>query len=293
MNLKDFLEHHGLRNNPFAEEDAQTDVVFREHCIEGTFHPAWDKVIGSPSAPSTSIVFGAKGSGKTAMRLQLDRNLRQYNREHPGQRVFVIHYDDFNGWIGQLQTRLGRGKSAKPERVLQQVGIHDHMDALLVQGVTELIDQILQTTGTSSAAEFAVPRSDVDKLDKDQRHDLLLLAACYDQSKIGNTRERWNGLRRTLHVRSWWSQVDWVVAWVGSVIGVLSAVALCGTIPIARIRVRCGDPCDPDFKCTLPLAACDVLQPRLEGRAQLPRSSAECRGTGWSVFATALVCMVF
>ncbi len=59
------------------------------------------------------------------MRLQLDRNLRQYNSQNGGQRVFVIHYDDFNGWIGQLQTRLGRGKSAKPERVLQQVGIHD------------------------------------------------------------------------------------------------------------------------------------------------------------------------
>ncbi len=47
------------------------------------------------------------------------------------------------------------------------------MDALLVQGVTELVDQILQTSGTSSAAEFSVQRSDIDKLDKDQRHDLL------------------------------------------------------------------------------------------------------------------------
>ncbi len=226
MNLKEFLEHHGLRTNPFAEEDAQTDVVFREHCIESTFHPAWDKVIGSPSAPSTSIVFGAKGSGKTAMRLQLDRNLRQYNADHPGERVFVIHYDDFNGWIGQLQTRLGRKLSAKPERVLQKVGIHDHMDALLVQGVTELIDQVLVTTGSTQAAEHAIPRASVDKLDKDQRSDLLLLAACYDQSKIGNTRQRWNDLRRVLHVRNWTSQIDWVVAWVGSIVGVLCVVGL-------------------------------------------------------------------
>ncbi len=226
MNVQDFLQHHGLSSNPFAEEDAQTDVVFREHCIAATFHPAWDKVLGSPSAPSTSIVFGAKGSGKTAMRLQLDRHLQQYNASHAGQRVFVIHYDDFNGSIGELQKRLGRRAAAKPERVLNQVGIHDHMDALLVQGVTELVDQVLQVTGVSSSADQAIEPAAVNQLDKDQRHDLLLLAACYDQSKIGNTRVRWNDLRRRLHVRSWWAQVDWIAAWLGTIVGVVSAISL-------------------------------------------------------------------
>jgi len=29
MKAQQFLEHHGIRCNPFAEEDAQTDPVFK------------------------------------------------------------------------------------------------------------------------------------------------------------------------------------------------------------------------------------------------------------------------
>jgi hypothetical protein len=80
MNIQSFLEHHGILRNPFAEEDAQTDPVFKDHCISSAYHPVWDKVYGDPSEPSTAIVFGPKGSGKTAMRLQIDRHLSRYNQ---------------------------------------------------------------------------------------------------------------------------------------------------------------------------------------------------------------------
>ena len=66
MKLQHFLEHHGISRNPFAEEDAKSDKVFKEHCIINTYHPTWDKVFGDPSEPSTSVIFGEKGSGKTA-----------------------------------------------------------------------------------------------------------------------------------------------------------------------------------------------------------------------------------
>ena len=69
MKIQQFLEHHGIASNPFADEDAQTDVVFKEHCIDSTHHPTWDKIYGNPADPSTSIVFGEKGAGKTALRL--------------------------------------------------------------------------------------------------------------------------------------------------------------------------------------------------------------------------------
>ncbi len=70
MKIQTFLEHHGIARNPFADEDAQTDPVFKDHCIASTFHPTWGKVYGDPAEPATAIVFGEKGSGKTAMRLQ-------------------------------------------------------------------------------------------------------------------------------------------------------------------------------------------------------------------------------
>lgn len=226
MNLQDFLQHHHLIRNPFAEEDAQTDAVFKQHCIDSTFHPAWDKVFGSPADPSTSIVFGPKGSGKTAMRLQLDKHIRSHNREEPEDRVFVIHYDDFNGYIGHMQSRMGSWSSRKPEKVLQQFGIQDHMDAILIQGVTVLVDQILQTSSSSQNSDAAVRQDAVDRLDANQRRDLLLLATSYDQSTLGNTTVRWNQIRSRLHIPAWTASVDWLFAWLGSLI----AAVACGIL---------------------------------------------------------------
>ena len=31
MKIQQFLEHHGIVRNPFAEEDAQTDPVFKDY----------------------------------------------------------------------------------------------------------------------------------------------------------------------------------------------------------------------------------------------------------------------
>ena len=107
MKTQQFLEHHGIRTNPFAEEDAQTDPVFKDYCISSTHHPTWDKIYGDPAEPATSIVFGEKGSGKTAMRLQIVRHLEDYNRAHPSERVFVIEYDDFNPFLDRFRDRFG------------------------------------------------------------------------------------------------------------------------------------------------------------------------------------------
>src|SRR3972149_3880757 len=106
MKIQQFLEHHGIRSNPFAEEDAQTDPVFKEYCIASTYHPAWDKVYGDPAEPATSIVFGEKGSGKTALLLQIARHLSQKNQHNPHRHLFVIHYDDFNPFLDRFRDRL-------------------------------------------------------------------------------------------------------------------------------------------------------------------------------------------
>ena len=70
MRIQQFLDHHGIARNPFAEEDAATDPVFKDHCIDSTYHPTWDKIYGDPREPSTAIVFGEKGAGKTACNFQ-------------------------------------------------------------------------------------------------------------------------------------------------------------------------------------------------------------------------------
>ncbi|MCU0982740.1 MAG: hypothetical protein MUF25_26565, partial [Pirellulaceae bacterium] len=153
MKIQQFLDHHGVARNPFAEEDAQSDLVFKEHCISSTYHPTWDKIFGDPSEPSTSIVFGEKGAGKTALRLQVARHLRQHNREHADRRLFVIQYDDFNPFLDRFRDKLGSRQRRRADRVLKEWKLWDHMDAILVLGVTGLVDRILHARQPSPYVE--------------------------------------------------------------------------------------------------------------------------------------------
>src|SRR3954451_18369810 len=139
MKTEQFLRHHGIAGNPFSEEDAQTDTVFKRRCLGTIHHPAWDKFFGSPADPSTALVFGEKGSGKTALRLQAAAELDSYNREDPDARVFVIEYDDFNPYLDHF---FAATRSRDAADALRRWRLQDHMDAILATGVTKLVDQL-------------------------------------------------------------------------------------------------------------------------------------------------------
>ena len=79
-----------------------------------TYHPAWDKVYGNPSDPATSIVFGEKGAGKTAMRLQMTGRIALHNAQPQNGRLFVIEYDDFNPFLDHFADRLSARKQRDP-----------------------------------------------------------------------------------------------------------------------------------------------------------------------------------
>ncbi len=209
MNIQSLLEHHGISRNPFAEEDAQTDPVFKEHCISSAYHPVWDKVYGDASEPSTSIIFGPKGSGKTAIRLQVDQHLASYNTENPDKRIFVIRYDDFNPFLDHFCERLSRRNSKRPEKALDAWRLWDHMDAILCLGVTDLVDRVLKP---DTGREAAVRSEAISKLDRTDARDLLLLAACYDQSTSDSFTGRWSSLRKALRFGNLQSYVKLVVA---------------------------------------------------------------------------------
>lgn len=81
--------------------------------------------------------------GKTAMRLQLAGEMRKYNRANPDRRVFVVHYDDFNAYLGPLDQHLPRLYRGKADRALQSVRLWDHMDAILCEGVTSLVNGVI------------------------------------------------------------------------------------------------------------------------------------------------------
>ena len=194
------------RANPFADEDAQTDLVFKGACIRNTYHPTWDKIYGDPSEPATAVVFGEKGSGKTAIRLQLARHLADYNAEHPEHQVFVVEYDDFNAFLDRFRDHFS-GRRRRPDRMLEQWRLWDHIDAILSLAVTQLVDRILE----NKQARHAAARDDalaVESLDAAQVRDVMLLAACYDQSTAENSFHRWSRLRKKLRFSTWRSKWD-------------------------------------------------------------------------------------
>ena len=189
MRIQPFLDHHGIAANPFADEDAQTDLVFKGACIRNTYHPTWDKIYGDPAEPATAVVFGEKGSGKTAIRLQLARHLADHNAEQPEHQVFVVEYDDFNAFLDRFRDHFS-GRRRRPDRLLEQWRLWDHIDAILSLAVTQLVDRILE----NKQARHPAARDDalaVASLDAAQVRDVMLLAACYDQSTAENSFHRW------------------------------------------------------------------------------------------------------
>ena len=210
MKVQQFIEHHGIATNPFADEDAQTDLVFKGYCVKSIYHPSWDKIFGDPREPATSIVLGEKGAGKTALGFQIVRHLADYNMDHAGQRVFVVQYDDFNPFIDRFRERFS-GRRRKIERVLGEWRLWDHMDAILSLATTQLVDRLLGNAQSRSPAAQDPGTIPVESLDRSQARDILLLAACYDQSTAQNRSQRWERLRRKLRFPTWKSRCSLVL----------------------------------------------------------------------------------
>jgi hypothetical protein len=193
MKIDQFLGHFGIAGDPFGEEDAQTDTVFKRGCLWKIHHPACSKFFGSPADPSTAVVFGEKGSGKTALRLQVSAELDAYNEAHPDARIFVISYDDFNPFLDHYRAAVRARDAAE---ALKRWRLPDHMDAILALGVTQLIDHL------------TTDKVDLSALSLDQRRDLLMLAALYDQSTGEPIARRWSRLRRRSGFRPLWNRRD-------------------------------------------------------------------------------------
>ncbi|MFN9367358.1 MAG: hypothetical protein ACK6CT_01125, partial [Planctomycetia bacterium] len=189
MKVTEFLDHHGIAGNPFAEEDAQNDAVFKRTCLETTFHPAWAKICGDPADPGTAVVFGEKGAGKTALKLQMVRHYERHAAEHPDRRAFVVVYDDFNPFLDRFISRVGPGRPV--EKLLAQWKLWDHIDAILALAVTQLVTRI-------NSGAYAITR-----LPAPQARDLAVLAPCYHQSPAEPVPARWRRLRYRVGYRAW------------------------------------------------------------------------------------------
>ena len=88
MDVERFLSHHGITENPFGAEEARHDPVFeRLTGRDGRSHPEFTKILGCVDRPQSSVVFGEKGSGKTALRLMMGKAVSEHNEGQPERRT--------------------------------------------------------------------------------------------------------------------------------------------------------------------------------------------------------------
>jgi len=194
MNIQKFFEHWHLSENPFQAEEALSDTVYARTMENTVTHPDFQKIFGQPPVPSTSIVFGEKGSGKTAMRLMMEQRLKEYNRTHHDRRVWAVRYDDLNPFLDQLSHSISPGK---PAACLDEIRLTDHQDAILSLAVTELVDSLL--SGSKDAGLHTLRKS-VRGMTADLRMDLAVLALLYDDPRHGEREIRWERVKRFLRV---------------------------------------------------------------------------------------------
>lgn len=201
MNLSQFFEHWSIVENPFRDEEARHDAIFARMGISPipragnggeeapgaaplamprnqSMHPDFEKIMGEVGQPSTSIVFGEKGSGKTAIRLQLAAKVERHNRANPDSKVFLIPYDDLNAALDHFNSAAGSKKDSNPFTSMRLV---DHMDAILSIGTARVLGAMLPGGHDAPIADLGEqPGKAARKLPQTVRKDLLLLQSVYD-----------------------------------------------------------------------------------------------------------------
>jgi hypothetical protein len=219
MNVSSFLKHWSIRENPFmAEEARQDEVLARLHGQSP--HPDFYKVLGDLNRPASSVVFGEKGSGKTAIRLLLEERINEFDaaRTDSAGRTLVIAYDEWNPVLDRFARRV-KGKT--PLESLQQLRLVDHIDGLLSVAVADLVDAVVGRKGEGHVELGPDARQSIRKLDRDTQDDWIILQTLYDRPDQAINRGRL--LRRTMRFRrgSWLGAIRWVrnVLWVLLVAG--------------------------------------------------------------------------
>ncbi len=225
MKIDTFLAHYHIGENPFGAEEARHDPVFDRLIENDLSHPEFAKVLGQVDRPGTSVVFGEKGSGKTAIRIMLDSQIARHNAEHPDRLVLVVPYDDLNPVLDQLLA----SNSQSPEATFDALRLEDHQDAILSVAVTLLNDAIHgqqpedPTATTAPAHQPRELKKRLRKLPRQSRVDLALLSALYDQPRTGSALNRWRRLRRRLKL-GWIEPIPW--AWVGASLAAVASLGL-------------------------------------------------------------------
>ena len=191
MFAQTWRSHWGLTEDPFAHEDADKDPVLSRVDAQAV-HSCFDRIYGNPATPGPGIVFGEKGSGKSGLRLAIQRRLEQHNEANPDARVFQVEYIEFDNFLESYRrrARLSPDAARSAPELVARFDLADHLDSVLSLGVTRLVDSILDA------------KKKPKRLAKQAKFDLLVLASLYYNSGRNSTRDAFQRLRGALRYRS-------------------------------------------------------------------------------------------
>jgi hypothetical protein len=210
MNVSRYLEHWAIAENPFKAEEARHDAIFARMQDGHATHPDFEKILGDLSQPAASIVFGEKGAGKTAIRLQIARRIEHHNLQHPDRKALLIAYDDLNPMLDRF---CGRAREEDDDdgletlKRLKSFRLSDHLDGILHTAVPRLLDAALDASSPEAAwrtLRKASPRA---------KRSIQLLQALYDRHE--GYEHRAALLRRRLRVPLNTHRIAWkgLAAW--------------------------------------------------------------------------------
>jgi len=244
MNISQFFRHWSIVENPFRGEEARNDAVFQRVAFAagdkpdvgakaaddvtlGSVHSDFEKILGELTRPSTSIVFGEKGSGKTAIRLQIEDRIRAHNARRPGEKVLVVPYDELNPFVSELQERFGGGKDELAP--FKKARLVDHIDAILSIAVDRLTAGLFKEAPDREAIDLgSEPVKTARKLPLPLRRELLALHAVYDPADL--TGERTSRMRRLLRLPPDRGEAVWkalsVAGWIPALAALILALAV-------------------------------------------------------------------
>lgn len=215
MNTTTFFNHYGILDNPFRAEEARQDAIFAR--IETVcHHPDYPKIRGEFDRPSSAIVFGERGSGKTAIRIQIQDDLAEHNRASPGAKCLGIAYDELNPVLDRLHQQL-RLRSA--DESLARMNLTDHVDGILASVVPSVVDQAVGEHHDQPVIEIENSlRKRLRGLEPAAKRDLLLLQVCYDRPDDADLRTR--RLRSAIKARS--LNILPLMKWGAAVLGLVT-----------------------------------------------------------------------
>ncbi len=238
MKIETFLRHWRLQENPFVAEEARDDDIYQKIMNDGVAHPEFEKIFGRPDRPSTSVVFGEKGSGKTALRLLMEQRLREHNETHPDSKTWIVRYDEWNHMVDRT---VGSEADANDPANFLKIRLDDHIDKMISMVVSEIVDAASRSSSSKVSRELS---KTLRKLPRQHRLDLAYLTVLYDQPTLSTRSERWRKISSILKVNQFFTPIHAMYALGGGVmLGLLGVLAvMTGSIPVlfAFIAIALG-----------------------------------------------------